>query len=224
MRYRIGIDLGGTNIKAGIVNEENEILLNKQIPTHAGRPAEEVIRDMAGLVDRLIWEGGKVSGLEVAINGKPQTLRASSEVILSAGTYGSAAILLLKGVIVFSVLKCFKMPGRPAMLAAGSLASTGEFSLVLIGKAGGYRPFYPATEQMLLVCTAVTMAAVPTLMRMAVPFANSRHAPSRQASSAQSSTRCPRGRCSRRLTTLNVTGRPRSRTSSGVVTASSVVQ
>ena len=84
---------------------------------------------------------------------------------------GSAAILLLKGVIVFSVLKCFKLPGRPAMLAAGSLASTGEFSLVLIGKAGGYRPFDPATEQMLLVCTAVTMAAVPTLMRMAVPFA-----------------------------------------------------
>jgi CPA2 family monovalent cation:H+ antiporter-2 len=57
------------------------------------------------------------------------------------------------------------------MLAAGSLASTGEFSLVLIGKAGGYRPFDPGTEQMLLVCTAVTMAAVPSLMRLAVPFA-----------------------------------------------------
>ena len=84
---------------------------------------------------------------------------------------GSAVILVLKGVIVFAVLKCFKLPGRPAMLAAGSLASTGEFSLVLIGKAGGYRPFDPGTEQMLLVCTAVTMAAVPTLMRVAVPFA-----------------------------------------------------
>jgi CPA2 family monovalent cation:H+ antiporter-2 len=84
---------------------------------------------------------------------------------------GSAVILTIKGLIVFAVLKCFKLPGRPAMLAAGSLASTGEFSLVLIGKAGGYRPFDPGTEQMLLVCTAVTMAAVPSLMRMAVPFA-----------------------------------------------------
>jgi monovalent cation:H+ antiporter-2, CPA2 family len=84
---------------------------------------------------------------------------------------GSAVILAVKGAIVFGVLKSFKLPGRPAMLAAGSLASTGEFSLVLIGKAGGYRPFDPATEQMLLVCTAVTMAAVPSLMRMAVPFA-----------------------------------------------------
>ena len=84
---------------------------------------------------------------------------------------GSGIILVLKGAIVFGVLKCFKLPGRAAMLAAGSLASTGEFSLVLMGKAGGYRPFDPGTEQMLLVCTAVTMAVVPSLMRGAVPFA-----------------------------------------------------
>ena len=84
---------------------------------------------------------------------------------------GSTLLLALKGAIVFGVLKHLKLPGRPAMLAAGSLASTGEFSLVLIGKAGGYRPFDPATEQMLLICTAVTMAAVPSLMRAAGPFA-----------------------------------------------------
>jgi CPA2 family monovalent cation:H+ antiporter-2 len=84
---------------------------------------------------------------------------------------GSLVILILKGVIVFGVLKGFKLPGRAAMLAAGSLASTGEFSLVLIGKAGGYRPFDPGTEQMLLVCTALTMAVVPSLIRGAVPFA-----------------------------------------------------
>lgn len=84
---------------------------------------------------------------------------------------GSMLILSVKGAIVFGVLKLMKLPGRATMLAAASLASTGEFSLVLIGKAGGYRPFDPATEQMLLVCTAMTMAAVPTLMRFAMPFA-----------------------------------------------------
>ena len=82
---------------------------------------------------------------------------------------GSLLILILKSGIVFGVLKCIKVPGRPALLAAGSLASTGEFSLVLIGKAGGYRPFDPSVEQMLLVCTAVTMAAVPSMMRGAGP-------------------------------------------------------
>ena len=83
---------------------------------------------------------------------------------------GSLVILVLKSVIVLVVLKCIKLPGRPALLAAGSLASTGEFSLVLIGKAGGYRPFDPSIEQMLLVCTAVTMAAVPSMMRGAGPL------------------------------------------------------
>jgi monovalent cation:H+ antiporter-2, CPA2 family len=83
---------------------------------------------------------------------------------------GSLVILVLKSGIVFAVLKGIKLPSRPALLAAGSLASTGEFSLVLIGKAGGYRPFDPGIEQMLLICTAVTMAAVPTLMRCAGPF------------------------------------------------------
>jgi len=83
---------------------------------------------------------------------------------------GSVLILVVKGVIVFAVLKSLKLPGRSALLAAGSLASTGEFSLVLIGKAGGYRPFDPATEQILLVCTALTMAAVPSLMRVSRPF------------------------------------------------------
>jgi monovalent cation:H+ antiporter-2, CPA2 family len=83
---------------------------------------------------------------------------------------GSTLILVIKGGIVFVVLKWIKLPGRPAMLAAASLASTGEFSIVLFGKAGGYRPFDASTEQMLLICTAVTMAIVPTMMRYAGPF------------------------------------------------------
>lgn len=95
------------------------------------------------------------------------TVAASWPLVLG----GSVLILLVKGGIVWAVLSRLKLPGRPALLAAGSLASTGEFSLVLIGKAGGYRPFDPATEQMLLVCTAVTMAAVPSLMRASGPLA-----------------------------------------------------
>ncbi|NQW99570.1 cation:proton antiporter, partial [bacterium] len=83
---------------------------------------------------------------------------------------GSVLILVLKSGVIFSVLKWIRLPGRPALLATASLASTGEFSLVLIGKAGGYRPFDPSVEQMLLVCTALTMAVVPTLMRGALPL------------------------------------------------------
>lgn len=83
---------------------------------------------------------------------------------------GTFVILAVKGSIVFGVTRLLKLPLRPALLATASLASTGEFSLVLLKKAGGFRPFDPAVEQLLLACTAVTMALVPSLMRGAGPF------------------------------------------------------
>ncbi len=83
---------------------------------------------------------------------------------------GSLMILTLKSGIIFLLLKLMKLPGRSSLLATASLASSGEFSLVLIGKAGGFRPFDPTVEQMLLVCTAVTMAVVPSLMRGSLPL------------------------------------------------------
>ncbi len=54
--YRIGVDLGGTNIAAGIVNEEGKILTRSSIPTGADRPAEEIVADMAALCHSLINE------------------------------------------------------------------------------------------------------------------------------------------------------------------------
>ncbi len=51
--YRIGIDLGGTNIAAGIVNEKFEILTQGSVPTNAGRPGVEIVEDMATLCREL---------------------------------------------------------------------------------------------------------------------------------------------------------------------------
>lgn len=83
---------------------------------------------------------------------------------------GSLAILLAKGAIVFGIAKLLKLQLRPALLAAASLASTGEFSLVLLTKAEGFRPVDPAIAQLLLACTAITMGLVPSLMRGAGPL------------------------------------------------------
>jgi CPA2 family monovalent cation:H+ antiporter-2 len=82
---------------------------------------------------------------------------------------GTVFILSIKGGIVLAVTRIMKLPLRPALLATASLASTGEFSLVLVKKAGGFRLFDPAVEQLLLACTAVTMGLVPSLMRAAGP-------------------------------------------------------
>ena len=56
--YYIGVDLGGTNIAAGIVDEKGNLLRKASVPTGAEREADEVIKDMAGLCRKLIDEQG----------------------------------------------------------------------------------------------------------------------------------------------------------------------
>ncbi len=51
--YSIGIDLGGTNIAAGIVDSSYKILTKASIPTQRMRPADEITADMAELCRRL---------------------------------------------------------------------------------------------------------------------------------------------------------------------------
>ena len=45
----IGIDLGGTNIAAGLVTADGELVAQGSTPTLSGRPIAEVVDDMAGL-------------------------------------------------------------------------------------------------------------------------------------------------------------------------------
>lgn len=56
--YRIGIDLGGTNIAAGIVNDSFEIIKKMSTPTLAQREPEAIVDDMAALCKKLLSEHG----------------------------------------------------------------------------------------------------------------------------------------------------------------------
>ena len=56
--YYLGIDLGGTNIAAGIVNEKYEIVKKKSTPTLANRDGKLIIKDMAELCRSLIADCG----------------------------------------------------------------------------------------------------------------------------------------------------------------------
>ncbi|MBE6622119.1 MAG: ROK family protein [Ruminococcaceae bacterium] len=66
--YYLGLDLGGTNIAAGIVNERFEIVKKGSTPTLAYRDAEEIVRDMGALCCRLMEEAGITAG-EIAYAG-----------------------------------------------------------------------------------------------------------------------------------------------------------
>lgn len=56
MKYTIGVDLGGTNIAVGIVNENYEIVKKGSVPTLAQRGPEPIVHDMADLCKKLLAE------------------------------------------------------------------------------------------------------------------------------------------------------------------------
>jgi len=56
--YYIGIDLGGTNIAAGIVDGNGTIIKKGSVPTGRSRASEEIVEDMCTLVKNLVSEAG----------------------------------------------------------------------------------------------------------------------------------------------------------------------
>ena len=56
--FRIGVDLGGTNIAAGLVDENYQIVCKKSVPTGADRAPECIVSDMAALCLSLCEEQG----------------------------------------------------------------------------------------------------------------------------------------------------------------------
>lgn len=86
--YRAGIDLGGTNIKAGIVDENQKILAEDSVPTRVERPYQEIIKDMADLVKNLLNKihatDAELSGVGV---GSPGTVDAANGVVLYSNNF-----------------------------------------------------------------------------------------------------------------------------------------
>ena len=50
MKYYVGIDLGGTNIAVGIVDEKGEIVAKKSTKTLHKRGYKAIVEDMAKLL------------------------------------------------------------------------------------------------------------------------------------------------------------------------------
>ena len=61
MKYYVGIDLGGTNIVAGVVDEDYNIIAKASTKTNCPRPEKEIADDMA----RMALEAVKNAGLSI---------------------------------------------------------------------------------------------------------------------------------------------------------------
>ncbi|MBQ8095201.1 MAG: ROK family glucokinase [Clostridia bacterium] len=71
--YYIGIDIGGTGIKAGIVDESGHILIKDSIKTGAERPYQDVVHDIADLcnaiLDQMHLKPEQVEAIGVGVPG-----------------------------------------------------------------------------------------------------------------------------------------------------------
>lgn len=79
----VGIDLGGTAMKIGIVNTAYEIIAQTSVPTNAARPYEEVIEDMGKTAIALLIENGYDPGQCLGVGvGSPGTVDSESGIVL----------------------------------------------------------------------------------------------------------------------------------------------
>ncbi len=83
--YYLGIDLGGTNIAAGLVDENGKILYSDSIPTLKERHWAEIIKDMAALSKKIVAESGHDLSEVAAVGiGCPGTIdKIKGEVVYS---------------------------------------------------------------------------------------------------------------------------------------------
>ena len=71
----IGIDLGGTNIAVGLVNEKGEIVAKNSVPTLKERNYKEIVKDMAHLAEKVVKDAGyNLSDIKSVGIGSPGTI------------------------------------------------------------------------------------------------------------------------------------------------------
>lgn len=81
----IGIDLGGTNIAVGIVDENGKIVAQGSTPTMNDRSYQEIVKDMADLSLNLIEKAGlSVSDIKAAGIGSPGSIDSKNGVVIYA--------------------------------------------------------------------------------------------------------------------------------------------
>jgi glucokinase len=81
----IGIDLGGTNIAIGIVDDDAKIIVKGSTPTYNERSYQEIVKDMADLSKELIEKAGlKIEDIKGIGVGSPGSVDAKNGVVVYA--------------------------------------------------------------------------------------------------------------------------------------------
>ena len=64
MKYYLGLDVGGTNLAAGVVDENCHLMSRESIPAGAGRDIRHITADMVHVSEAAVRQAGlSISGL-----------------------------------------------------------------------------------------------------------------------------------------------------------------
>lgn len=140
--YRIGIDLGGTNIKVGIVNERHELLYQCSEPTDVGKPAEYTADRIAYLVRKLM-EDSKITRQEISFwgIGSPGAIDIKRGIVLFSNNFMWEHVPLTE--MLYSRLSIPVLMANDAQcaligeLAAGAAADCDNVVLLTLGTGVG---------------------------------------------------------------------------------------
>lgn len=89
MKYYVGIDLGGTNIVAGVVDEEYNIVAKASTKTNCPRPEKEIADDMAKMALQAVKNANlTIDDIEWIGIGTPGIANSSTGVIERANNLG----------------------------------------------------------------------------------------------------------------------------------------
>ena len=141
-KYRIGIDLGGTNIKAGIVDDENYLLATASRPTKSERPWQEIVADMAETVkDAAAKAGVTVEECRSVGIGNPGVIDSENGIIVYSNNLGWDDVPLTEEFVKYIDLpihvsndaNCAAM----GEAVAGAAAGAGNVILLTLGTGVG---------------------------------------------------------------------------------------
>lgn len=82
----------------------------------------------------------------------------------------TAVLILLKSIAITGIAYGLGQRNRTAWLAGFALSSAGEFSLLLLQRAGRVPLFAPDLQQALIAAAALSMGLLPSVMRLGEPL------------------------------------------------------
>ncbi|HNO99501.1 MAG TPA: ROK family protein [Ferruginibacter sp.] len=134
-RFAVGIDIGGTTTKFGIVNDKGEILMQDRIPSNEHDIVEDFIEDLHRKLMPMIEKAGQVSDFSGIGIGAPNGN-------IYTGTIEYAPNLKWKGIIPLADLieKKFALPTR--LTNDANAAAMGE---MMYGACKGMKHFITIT-------------------------------------------------------------------------------